>query len=198
MSDNENIVVGQKFIENIECENCHTKSSPQLESVAGRGKGWKCSVCGRWNWISAIENGPLCFHGNIEENIPGYLEIPRGYYPSGIGPGGFSPQTLYASALAYQSGYIHDMEIKSWVVLWLLDHMDWDNSKRKLEIALQTMNRDIRNLYYGNLEVEGIELDNEHKHTPPENYLGRQPIKHELNASESPNHSMGSGLDDEV
>jgi hypothetical protein len=56
---------------------------------------------------------------------PEYVEIPMSYFPSGVGPGGFAPQVLRASAEAYQRSLIHDMEVKSWVVLWLLDHVEW-------------------------------------------------------------------------
>lgn len=64
--------------------------------------------------------------------LPDHVELPLDYFPLGIGPGGFSPRTMYIHALAQnKSKYVNEMETKSWVVLWLLDHVDWDKVENK-------------------------------------------------------------------
>ena len=66
------------------------------------------------------------------KNLPDHVEIPIEYYPDGIGPGGFSPSTMRLMAVAYNRGRIHEMENKSWVIMWLLDNVDWDKVPNKL------------------------------------------------------------------
>lgn len=67
-------------------------------------------------------------------NLPEYVEIPIEYYPKGVGPGGFSPQTMYMHALAEQKSLLHEHVMKSWVILWLLDHVDWSFGEKNKEI----------------------------------------------------------------
>lgn len=63
----------------------------------------------------------------IIDNLPDHVDIDMRYYPDGVGPGGFSPVVLKAHVDMCQLARIHEMDgIKSWIVLWLLDHIDWD------------------------------------------------------------------------
>lgn len=61
-----------------------------------------------------------------KSNLPTHVEFPRNYFPKGIGPGSFDPQMLYLHALALQVSMIHESMQKSWMIIWLLDHIDWD------------------------------------------------------------------------
>lgn len=62
-----------------------------------------------------------------DNEFPDHVDIDMKYYPDGVGPGGFSPATMKARADMFQRGTMHDMDgIKSWVIIWLLDHIDWD------------------------------------------------------------------------
>lgn len=50
------------------------------------------------------------------------VEIPVEYFPKGVGPGSFDPRTLRLAAEAHcRHPFDHDMEVKAWVVLYLLD-----------------------------------------------------------------------------
>jgi hypothetical protein len=36
----------------LECESCHAVSARvRIETVSGRGEGWKCPLCRWWNWL---------------------------------------------------------------------------------------------------------------------------------------------------
>lgn len=69
--------------------------------------------------------------------LPIHVEFPQDYFPKGIGPGSFDPQLMYLHALACQQGMIHTIEQKSWVLIWLLDHVDWDNVKHTHQTAMR-------------------------------------------------------------
>jgi len=50
------------------------------------------------------------------------FEIPGHYFPEKVGPGSFDPDTLRAAAQAHcRHPFDHAMEVKAWVILYLLD-----------------------------------------------------------------------------
>lgn len=70
----------------------------------------------------------------------GYIEIPITYYPNGVGPGGMDVQVMRAHAEACQRGYTNDMEVKSWVILYLLDCLTLLIEMRNFLQAARTLN----------------------------------------------------------
>jgi hypothetical protein len=51
------------------------------------------------------------------------IEIPSEYMPDGIGPSTFDPHLMRLYVEAHQGGMIHDVTVKSWVLLYLLDQL---------------------------------------------------------------------------
>lgn len=82
----------------------------------------------------------------LNSNLPQHVELPAEYFGIGVGPGSFDPQLMYLHALAVRNHAFSGMvpyETKSWVVLWLLDHVDWD----KLNLIPQTCSKCGRDLH---------------------------------------------------
>jgi len=40
------------------CEKCEETTIARIEHVDNRGDGWKCEMCGRWNWLPTAERSP--------------------------------------------------------------------------------------------------------------------------------------------
>jgi hypothetical protein len=80
------------------------------------------------------------------KQLPDHVDIDISYYPPGIGPGGFSPVVMREHAAAYNRLEFgaHEVQSKTWVILWLLDHVDWDKvtnpQMHKLEQVLGSSN----------------------------------------------------------
>lgn len=49
------------------CEKCHSGRSAPIETVSGKGRGWKCSACGWWNWT--VRDVAALVHADIERRI---------------------------------------------------------------------------------------------------------------------------------
>lgn len=71
-----------------------------------------------------------------DKKLPDHVEIDLSYYPENIGPGGFSPSLMKAHALALNKNpIVFEMQpLKSWIILWMLDHIDWDKVPEKDKI----------------------------------------------------------------
>src|SRR3954452_23647876 len=68
----------------------------------------------------------ISIEGKREEpsGDPSFVEIPREYLPDDIGGSSFDPVVLRAAAEAHsRHRFDHDMRVKGWVVLWLLDQV---------------------------------------------------------------------------
>lgn len=66
----------------------------------------------------------------LDSDLPDKVEFTKEYFPLGVGPGSFDPKLMYAHALTMRAssvGGILPYETKSWVILWLLDHVDWEH-----------------------------------------------------------------------
>jgi hypothetical protein len=64
--------------------------------------------------------------------FPERVDFPKEYFPADVGPGSFDPRLLYAHALTIRASSVGGMipyETKCWVILWLLDHVDWHRVK---------------------------------------------------------------------
>lgn len=67
-------------------------------------------------------------------DLPDRIEFAEEYFPEGVGPGSFDPQMLYMFALASNAGRINECVTKSWVILWLLDHVDWQKVSKEFNV----------------------------------------------------------------
>jgi hypothetical protein len=66
-----------------------------------------------------MNDNPESSPGHPEVNL---VDIPQEYMPAGVHGGSFSPETLRMVAAAHIAHrFDHNMEVKAWVLLYLLD-----------------------------------------------------------------------------